>query len=765
MGDDEEDTLSVIRRPARPVKVASSSSSAKSEHSTRRQYEDPEESVLIGRFQSQSRLEDRLHSQTDRRPLPSSKFKSEPRKSDQSSTRNHGKLDKHRHRSRSRSRPRATADDQEWYEQEESAVADSQHDPFEQLGGRNESLMQRREKALSEQQTMAQKRLATRRQQLTDDNARWEDSRLMQSGVVRSIASDDPFGVDEEHQQRVQLLVHDFKPPFLDGRFVTTKQQEIVSVVKDSTSDIVRLSRQGSRLVHEVRERQDRLRAAGRDRLGQLSGTRMGDIIGVQRRVEDLTEEQRADLQHQERVNQLSSAEGGGARQADDRIFRESNRFSTHLNRSSMPERSARVSQFAQSKSIREQRQFLPIFSVRAALMRLIREHQVLVVIGHTGSGKTTQMTQYMLEEGYGEFGIIGCTQPRRVAAMSVAKRVSEEIGCPLGEQVGYSIRFEDVTSEKTQIKYMTDGVLLRESLMSPELDRYSAVILDEAHERSINTDVLFGILKQVAQRRSDLKIIVTSATMDAEKFSKFFGGAPIFEIPGRTFPVDIQYMKSPPEDYVEATVRQAMTIHLSQPPGDILIFLTGEDDITATCTVLEERFTQIREQHRERTKGTSAAMDDASVPPYVLLPLYSQLSAELQAKIFESAADTRKIIVSTNVAETSLTVDGVRYVIDCGFCKMKVFSSRIGMDSLQLTPISQANAAQRSGRAGRTGPGVCYRLYTEPQFVFELLPNNIPEIQRSFDPFVDSSCIAHALVVQNQSQQRCAAIEIAWRR
>lgn len=207
--------------------------------------------------------------------------------------------------------------------------------------------------------------------------------------------------------------------------------------------------------------------------------------------------------------------------------------------------------------------------------------------MGETGSGKTTQLTQYLLEDGFGRYGVIGCTQPRRVAAVSVAKRVSEEMGVELGSIVGYSIRFEDCTSNQTIIKYMTDGVLLRESLSDDELDMYSAIIMDEAHERSLNTDVLFGILKKVAEKRRDIKIVITSATMNAEKFSAFFGDAPIFEIPGRIFPVQKYFEKAAVNDYVDAAVKKAVAIHLQQPPGDILIFMTGQEDIECTCQLV----------------------------------------------------------------------------------------------------------------------------------------------------------------------------------
>ncbi|KAJ3080007.1 DEAH-box RNA helicase prp16 [Quaeritorhiza haematococci] len=287
---------------------------------------------------------------------------------------------------------------------------------------------------------------------------------------------------------------------------------------------------------------------------------------------------------------------------------------------------------------------------------------------------------------------------------------------CKLGDEVGYSIRFEDCTSDKTVIKYMTDGVLLRESLNTPDLDNYSAIIMDEAHERSLHTDVLMGLLKRVMTRRRDLKLIVTSATMNADKFSTFFGNAPQFEIPGRTFPVDVLFSKNPCEDYVDSAVKQVLSIHLSQPQGDILVFMTGQEDIEVTCAVISERLEQVNE-----------------APPLAILPIYSQLPADLQAKIFEKAPDNaRKVIVATNIAETSLTVDGIMYVVDTGYAKLKVYNPKIGMDALQITPISQAQANQRSGRAGRTGAGTAYRLYTDSAYRREMFPNNIPEIQRT---------------------------------
>ncbi|KAH3715891.1 hypothetical protein DPMN_058605, partial [Dreissena polymorpha] len=370
-----------------------------------------------------------------------------------------------------------------------------------------------------------------------------------------------------------------------------------------------------------------------------------------------------------------------------------------------------------EKKSILEQRQSLPIYKLKDELVKAVNDNQVLVVIGETGSGKTTQITQYLAEAGYTTRGKIGCTQPRRVAAMSVAKRVSEEFGCRLGQEVGYMIRFEDCTSPETKIKYMTEGMLLRECLIDRDLTQYAIIMLDEAHERTVHTDVLFGLLKEAVKKRKDLKLIVTSATLDAVKFSQYFFESPIFTIPGRTYPVEILYTKEAETDYLDASMITVMQIHLMEPPGDILLFLTGQEEIDTACEILYERMKALGPE----------------VPELIILPVYSALPSEMQTRIFDPAPPgSRKVVIATNIAETSLTIDGIYYVVDPGFVKQKVYNSKTGMDQLIVTPISQAQAKQRAGRAGRTGPGKCYRLYTERAYRDEMLPTAVPEIQRT---------------------------------
>uniref|UniRef100_A0A6Q2ZLN6 RNA helicase n=1 Tax=Esox lucius TaxID=8010 RepID=A0A6Q2ZLN6_ESOLU len=369
-------------------------------------------------------------------------------------------------------------------------------------------------------------------------------------------------------------------------------------------------------------------------------------------------------------------------------------------------------------QSIQEVRRSLPVFPYREDLLLAIQQHQILIIEGETGSGKTTQIPQYLMESGYNEGGMkIGCTQPRRVAAMSVAARVAQEVGVKLGNEVGYSIRFEDCTSERTVLKYMTDGMLLREFLTEPDLASYSVVIIDEAHERTLHTDILFGLIKDIARFRPDLKVLVASATLDTERFSCFFDDAPVFRIPGRRFPVDIFYTKAPEADYLEACVVSVLQIHVTQPPGDCLVFLTGQEEIETCCELLQERCRRL----------------GSKISELLVLPIYANLPSDMQAKIFSpTPPGSRKVVVATNIAETSLTIDGIIYVIDPGFCKQKSYNARTGMESLIVTPCSRASANQRAGRAGRVAAGKCFRLYTAWAFKHEMEETTVPEIQRT---------------------------------
>lgn len=378
--------------------------------------------------------------------------------------------------------------------------------------------------------------------------------------------------------------------------------------------------------------------------------------------------------------------------------------------------------------SILKTRRNLPVHAQRDEFLEMYHKSQILVFVGETGSGKTTQIPQFVLfdELPHLHGKIVACTQPRRVAAMSVARRVADEMDVNLGDEVGYSIRFEDVTSQKTILKYMTDGMLLREAMNDNDLQRYSTIILDEAHERTLATDILMGLLKGVAARRPDLRIIIMSATLDAQKFQIYFNNAPLLAVPGRTHPVEIFYTPEPERDYLEAAIRTVIQIHLSEPEGDILLFLTGEEEIEDAC----------RKINLEVDEGVRA--NDAG--PLKVYPLYGTLPPAQQQKIFEPAPKSRisggrpgrKVVVATNIAETSLTIDGIVYVIDPGFSKQKVYNPRIRVESLLISPISKASAQQRAGRAGRTRPGKCFRLYTEEAFKKELIEQTHPEVLRS---------------------------------
>ncbi|KAI9361072.1 P-loop containing nucleoside triphosphate hydrolase protein [Pilaira anomala] len=378
---------------------------------------------------------------------------------------------------------------------------------------------------------------------------------------------------------------------------------------------------------------------------------------------------------------------------------------------------------------IREQRESLPTYEYKHDLIEAIREYNILVIIGETGSGKTTQIPQYILEE-MPEMKKIGVTQPRRIAAITVAKRVSEEQDVRLGREVGYTIRFDDRTSEATQLKYMTDGILLREATLDPYLKQYSVVIIDEAHERTLETDVLFGLLKETHKLRPDLKILIMSATLDVAKFSDFFNECPIFEIPGRTYPVEVIYPVDAPRintlksAFVDRAVEAAWSIHTTEPEGDILVFLTGQNDIERACKAFEEK--------SRKTNYKREVKYHEEVQNAVVYPLHASLETFDQKAVFElPRRGDRKVVFATNVAQTSVTIPGIRYVVDSGFVKEKSFDPNTGMDALLVTEISQAAAVQRAGRAGRTAPGKAYRLYSEDSFN-QMLPNTIPEIQRS---------------------------------
>lgn len=368
----------------------------------------------------------------------------------------------------------------------------------------------------------------------------------------------------------------------------------------------------------------------------------------------------------------------------------------------------------------------LPVWEYREKFFEYLSTHQILVLVGETGSGKTTQIPQWcveLLRQKGGRRGV-ACTQPRRVAAMSVAARVAEEMDVAIGQEVGYSIRFEDCSSPKTLLKYMTDGMLLREAMSDPLLEAYGVVLLDEAHERTLATDILMGVLKQVVTQRPDLKIVVMSATLDAGKFQNYFDNAPLMNVPGRTHPVEIFYTPEPERDYLEAAIRTVIQIHMCEEiEGDILLFLTGQEEIEEACKRLKREIDNLGPEVGEMK----------------CIPLYSSLPPNLQQRIFEppppakaNGAIGRKVVVSTNIAETSLTIDGVVFVIDPGFAKQKVYNPRIRVESLLVSPISKASSQQRAGRAGRTRPGKCFRLYTEKAYKTEMQDQTYPEILRS---------------------------------
>ncbi|MBZ4414617.1 ATP-dependent RNA helicase HrpA [Myxococcus sp. XM-1-1-1] len=351
----------------------------------------------------------------------------------------------------------------------------------------------------------------------------------------------------------------------------------------------------------------------------------------------------------------------------------------------------------------------LPISSRVEDITKAISAHQVVIVAGATGSGKTTQLPKILLAMGRGRPRQIAVTQPRRIAATSVAARVARELGTELGTDVGYQIRFEDRSSRSTAVKFMTDGVLLAQIHSDPLLRRYDTIVLDEAHERSLTIDFLLGWLKRLLPRRPDLKVVVSSATIETERFSQFFGGAPVIQVEGRTFPVDVLYEPPPEDDELADAVADSVANVLSlDPDGDVLVFLPGEREIREAESALNAR----------NLRGT------------VVQPLYSRLSASEQSRVFASIPE-RRVILATNVAETSITIPGIVYVVDTGVARLSRYDSRSGVTRLHIEPVSQASADQRKGRCGRVREGICVRLYDEASFTSRPAFTD-PEIKRT---------------------------------
>lgn len=544
-----------------------------------------------------------------------------------------------------------------------------------------------------------------KRRRLTSPE-RWEIRQLINSGAADPADYPELNGYNNDHDGDedvahqvdrdddidVDIELNPAEPTFLKGQLGPESlalKNTPVQIVKNPEGSMSRAAMSGSKLAQQVREEQ---REAQRnvDRTAREIGTDISDPM-QQKPTQPRTKETSEFISEWKKSQKLSKILYG--------------------KRTTLP--------------IAEQRRQLPVYSMRQELVEAIRNNQFLVIVGETGSGKTTQIVQYAYEEGLNvttnsdgtkTAKIIGCTQPRRVAAVSVAKRVAEEVGCKVGQQVGYYIRFEDETGPDTRIKYMTDGMLQREALLDPTMSKYSLIMLDEAHERTVATDVLFALLKKAAQSNPELKVIVTSATLDSEKFSGYFYQCPVMKIPGRTFPVEVMFSRQPEMDYLAAALDCVMQIHVSEGDGDILVFLTGQEEIDTSCEVLFSRM---------KTLGNA-------IPELIILPVYSALPSEMQSRIFDPAPPgARKVVLATNIAETSITIDGIRFVVDPGYVKLNAYDPRIGMDLLVVSPISQAQANQRAGRAGRTGPGKCFRLYTENAYNNEMLASTIPEIQR----------------------------------
>lgn len=369
----------------------------------------------------------------------------------------------------------------------------------------------------------------------------------------------------------------------------------------------------------------------------------------------------------------------------------------------------------------------LPIRSFQSQILDTVNHNNIVIILGDTGSGKTTQLPQILEDSGLVKEGQqIGITQPRRVAAVSVARRVAEERNVQVGQEVGYKVRFEDNTCKRTKISYMTDGLLLREFYDDPILAKYAVIILDEAHERPLNADILFVLLKDlvVGPRKAmnedllPLKLIIMSATLEVDKFRNYFCNCPVLSIPGRQYPVKVIHsLEDQTTDYESSAIDLVLDIHCSQPPGDILVFLTGQIEIERACKALHRAICSLNKQ---------------SCGDLLILPLFASLPPDIQSQVFAPPpTGARRCIFATNIAETSVTIDGIVYVIDSGVFKQKEYDPETGIDSLKVRSISKVQATQRAGRAGRTRPGICYRLYTHDTFD-SMISTASPEINRT---------------------------------
>lgn len=351
----------------------------------------------------------------------------------------------------------------------------------------------------------------------------------------------------------------------------------------------------------------------------------------------------------------------------------------------------------------------LPIYSLKQEICEAVQRHQLTVICGDTGCGKTTQVPKFLRETGFTKAKSIVVTQPRRISAITVAERVAFELGDGIGGEVGYEVRFQSKRNAQTRILFVTEAILLKEAISDSTLSGYSAVVVDEAHERGIHCDVLLGLLLKLAKRRPDLRIVIMSATLETSKIVNFYTQnskgltSKVITVHGRFHPIQIYNLEAPVQDYLAAAVNTVLQIHTSPEKGDIIVFLTGYEEIEEMELELRKRVEEFPEAFRES--------------PLTLIPLFSALSPERQQLAFQKVRTGRKVILSTNIAETAVTIDGIRFVVDTGFAKFKYFDERRGVETLAILPISRSSAVQRSGRAGRVEEGKCYRLFTKETF------------------------------------------------